>query len=217
MSTHDVIGNSPLVEVKVSMQPERIAGIVLAAGLSSRMGRNKMLVELDGRSVVRRAVETAIAAGLSPILVVMGHEHERVEAELEGLACLKVINPDYAQGMNTSLRAGIAAVPGDCAAALLMLADMPLVDARMLGDLCAAFRSEQAPLVVSTYDQVVAPPIVYGRALFAELLALRAEDCGKRVVKAHRDEALELAWPASALTDLDHPGDLDRVLAELQR
>jgi molybdenum cofactor cytidylyltransferase len=198
------------------MQLERIAGIVLAAGLGSRMGRNKMLIQLDGRSVVRRAVETAVAAGLSPILVVMGHEQERVEAELSGLAFSKIVNADYAQGMNTSLRAGIAAVPHDCAAALLMLADMPLVDARMLGDLCEAFRSQQAPLVVSTYDQVVAPPIVYGRALFAELLALRAEDCGKRVVKAHRDEALELAWPTSALTDLDLPADVDRVLAELQ-
>jgi molybdenum cofactor cytidylyltransferase len=198
------------------MLPERIAGIVLAAGLGTRMGRNKMLINLDGRSVVRRAVETATAARLSPVLVVMGHEHDRVQAALNGLLYLKVINPDYALGMNTSLRAGIAAVPDSCAAALLMLADMPLVDARMLTDLCEAFRSKQSPLVVSTYDQVVAPPIVYGRELFAELLALRAEDCGKRVVKAHRDEALELAWPASALTDLDQPGDVDRVLAELQ-
>jgi molybdenum cofactor cytidylyltransferase len=198
------------------MLPERIAGIVLAAGLGTRMGRNKMLINLDGRSVVRRAVETATAARLSPVLVVMGHEHDRVQADLNGLLYLKVINPDYALGMNTSLRAGIAAVPDSCAAALLMLADMPLVDARMLTDLCEAFRSKQSPLVVSTYDQVVAPPIVYGRELFAELLALRAEDCGKRVVKAHRDEALELAWPASALTDLDQPGDVDRVLAELQ-
>ena len=198
------------------MQPERIAGIVLAAGLGSRMGRNKMLIDLQGRSVVRRAVETATAARLSPVLVVMGHEHERVEADLNGLLYSKVINPDYAQGMNTSLRAGIAAVPDDCAGALVMLADMPLVDARMLTDLCTAFRNKQSPLVVSTYDGVVAPPIVYGRALFAELLSLRAEDCGKRVVKAHRAEALELAWPASALTDLDLPADVDRVLAELQ-
>jgi molybdenum cofactor cytidylyltransferase len=195
---------------------EAIAGIVLAAGLSSRMGRNKMLLDLSGRSVVRRAVETATAARLSPVLVVMGHEHERVEAELRGMTYLKVVNPDYAKGMNTSLRAGIAAVPDGCAAALLMLADMPLVSADMLRELCDAFRAEKPPLAVSTYAGVVAPPIVYGRRLFAELLALQAEDCGKRVVKQHRAEAAEISWPAAALTDLDQPADVDRVLAELR-
>jgi molybdenum cofactor cytidylyltransferase len=205
-----------LPERVAASPPSVIAGIVLAAGLSSRMGRNKMLLDLSGRSVVRRAVETATAAKLSPVLVVMGHEQERVEAELEGMRYVKVVNPDYAKGMNTSLRAGIAAVPQGCGGALLMLADMPLVSAAMLRELCENFRAGKSPLVVSTYDGVLAPPIVYGRTLFSELLALQAEDCGKRVVKQHRAEAAEIAWPAAALTDLDLPADVDRVLAELQ-
>jgi molybdenum cofactor cytidylyltransferase len=198
------------------MSRERIAGVLLAAGLSSRMGRNKLLLDLGGRTVVRRAAETALEAGLSPLLVVVGHERERVAAALKDLPLVTVTNPDYASGMNTSLRAGIAAVPDDCAGALLLLSDMPLVSAAMLRELCAGFRDGDVPLVISTFGGVLAPPIVYGSALFPELRALSGDGCGKRVVKQHRAEAKELAWPASALADLDLPADVDRVLAELR-
>jgi len=92
------------------MLPERVAGVVLAAGLSSRMGVNKMLLELGGRTLVRRSVTTAFSAGLDPVLVVLGHESDRVRAELSGLPYTAVLNSDYARGMNTSLRAGIAAL-----------------------------------------------------------------------------------------------------------
>jgi molybdenum cofactor cytidylyltransferase len=198
------------------MTRERVAGVVLAAGLSSRMGRNKLLLDLGGKSVVRRAAEKALAAELAPVLVVVGHERERVEAELRGLPCLPVVNEEYASGMNTSLRTGIAAVPDDCAGAVVLLADMPLVTVTMLRALCEAFAKGDAPLVVSTFGDVLAPPMLYGRALFPELRALTADACGKRVVKEHRGEAAELAWPASALADLDLPADVDRVLTQLE-
>jgi molybdenum cofactor cytidylyltransferase len=198
------------------MRDERIAGILLAAGLSSRMGKNKLLLDLDGKTVVRRAAETALEAGLSPLLVITGHERERVASALDGLPLQTVFNPDYAQGMNTSVRNGIAAVPDDCAAAMVLLSDMPLVTAAMLRSLSDKFAEGTAPLVVSTFGGIVAPPIVYGRALFPELRALSGDGCGKRVVKQHRAEAAEMAWPPAALADLDHPADVDRVLAELR-
>jgi molybdenum cofactor cytidylyltransferase len=192
------------------------AGVLLAAGTSSRMGQNKLFLRLDGSSVLRRAVRAAAQAGLDPLLVVLGHESERARAELEGLACTPVVNPDYARGMNTSLSAGISALPEGTAAAVVLLADMPFVDAAMIGQLVARWRGGRAPLVISTYDGIVAPPILYDRALFAELRALDAESCGKRVVKQHRSEAVEVAWPASALADLDDPADVDRVRAALE-
>ena len=198
------------------MGAERIAGVVLAAGLSSRMGANKLLLQLDGRSVVRRAVETALASGLEPVLVVTGHERERVEAELRELRCRPVFNPDFAGGLYTSLRRGIAAVPEDALGALVCLADMPLVEAPMLERLIDAFQRARPPLVISTYEGVLAPPMLYGRGLFAELRALDGEGCGKRVVKRHRAEAVELAWAAAALSDLDVPDDLERVRAFLR-
>jgi molybdenum cofactor cytidylyltransferase len=198
------------------MKNDPVAGVLLAAGTSSRMGRNKLLVELGGKSVLRRAVETAAAAGLEPILVVLGHEPERARAELAGLGCATVLNADYARGINTSLRAGIAAVPESAVAAVVMLADMPFVSAAMIRELVERWRAVDAPLAVSIYGEVLAPPMLYARSLFPELRALDGEGCGKRVVKRHRDAALEVAWPASALTDLDLPEDVDRVRTQIE-
>jgi len=198
------------------MIPERVAGVVLAAGLSSRMGLNKMLLDLGGRTLVRRAVTTALSAGLDPVLVVLGHESDRVRAELSGLPWTAVLNSDYARGMNISLRAGIAALPDDAAGAVVLLGDMPLVEASMVRALVTAFRRSGPKLAISTYGGVVAPPILYGRALFPELRALEAESCGKSVVRNHRAEAFELQWPPETLTDLDSPEDVERIRARLE-
>jgi len=192
-----------------------IAGVVLAAGTSSRMGRNKLLLPLGQQTVVRRAVTTALAAGLDPVLVVLGHESERVQQALQGLRYTPVPNVDYAQGLHTSLRTGIAAVPPEAPAAVVLLADMPRVTAEMLRAVLDRYRAGTSPLVVSNYEGVEAPPMLYDRSLFAELLALDGDGCGKRVVKRHRSESLQVPWPASALADLDVPADLDAAQAEL--
>lgn len=188
-----------------------IAGILLAAGTSSRMGSNKMLFELNGESVLRGAARRALASGLSPLVVVLGHEAERAERELAGLPCQVVINPNYDQGINSSLKTGVAAVPAEAQAVVVMLADMPFVTPEMLAGLIARYRSSEAPLVISDYEGVNAPPMLYDRSLFGELLAMTGEGCGRQVVKRHRDEAEVLAWPAAALTDLDVPDDYTRM------
>jgi molybdenum cofactor cytidylyltransferase len=198
------------------MTPERIAGVVLAAGLSTRMGQNKMLLDVGGQTLVRRAANTALSAGLDPVMVVVGHESERVQAALAELSCTAVLNPEYASGMNTSLRAGIAALPEDVSAAVVLLGDMPLVDPSMVRALVDTFRRKPAPLVISMFGEVVAPPILYASFLFAELLELTADARGKRVIQHHRAEAVELSWPPETLTDLDVPADVERVLARLE-
>jgi molybdenum cofactor cytidylyltransferase len=195
---------------------DRIAGVVLAAGASSRMGKNKLLLRFGGTSVLRRAVATALEADLDPVLVVLGYQSDRARAELADMPCTTVVNEDYARGMNTSVTTGIAAVPADAAGAVLMLADMPLVDTAMLCALVERYRASVAPLVVSVYGEVIAPPILYGRALFEELRALDSDTPGKRVVNEHRHEAVQLQWPVSALTDLDVPEDVERVRAAVE-
>jgi molybdenum cofactor cytidylyltransferase len=191
---------------------EPIAGVLLAAGMSTRMGRNKLFLPLGASTVLRHAVATATDAGLSPLLCVVGHEAERAIDALRDTAAIAVRNPDYARGQSTSLRAGIAAVPDDAPAAVVMLADMPRVDADMLRALVDAWRDTGAPLVVSRYGDVIAPPIVYGAALFAELRALDpvvdGDRGGKAVVARHRHQAVIVDWPAARLADLDEPGDL---------
>ncbi len=188
-----------------------VAGLLLAAGSSTRMGTNKLLIRLDGESLVRRAARCCLAARLDPVLAVVGHEHDRVGEELADLPVRLVANPDFARGVQTSLRAGIAAVPDSAAAAVVVLADMPLVTGEMIGAVVRRFRDCRAPLVISEYGGVSAPPTLYARSLFAELGGNGGEGGGKRVVRRHRDEASVLAWPPDRLPDLDAPGDLERI------
>lgn len=189
----------------------QIAGILLAAGTSSRMGSNKLLFDLNGESVVRSAARRALAGGVDSLVVVLGHQADRVRQELEGLPCQTVVNPDFEQGINTSLKTGVAALPEDVQAAMVMLSDMPFVTPEMLSGLIARYRSSEAPLVISDYEGVNAPPMLYDRSLFGELLAMTGEGCGRQVVKRHRHEAEVLAWPAAALADLDVPDDYARL------
>ncbi len=189
-----------------------VAGVILAAGASNRMGRNKLLLRFEGESVLRRAARCALEAELDPVIVVLGHAAEAARRELDGLACRAVVNPDHEQGQTSSFHAGIAAVPVTVAAAVIILADMPFVTAVMLEALVRRFREGGAALVLSDYAGVTAPPTLYGRALFAEILATSGENAGKQMVKAHRAEAATLSWPADALSDLDEPGDYDRAL-----
>lgn len=197
----------------------RVAGIVLAAGSSTRMGANKLFLELDGEAVVRRAARTASAAGLDPVVVVTGHEHEAVSARLHDLVVTVVYNREHAMGTHTSVAAGIASVPSDCAAAVVVLADMPFVTSAMLREVVARYgvgRRDRSrpPLVVSRYGgDLTAPPILYDRALFGELLRMDSR-CGRAVVRRHLHEAVLVDWPAQAAQDLDRPADYERAREE---
>jgi molybdenum cofactor cytidylyltransferase len=193
------------------MPVEGVAGILLAAGTSSRMGCNKLLFELHGESVLRGAARRALAGGLAPLLVVLGHQAEQARQQLDGLACRTVINPDYDRGITSSLKAGVSALPAEAGAAMVLLADMPLIGADMIAEMVRRYRATRAPLVISDYEGVNAPPMLYDRALFAELLAMTGGGCGREVVKRHRPEAEVLAWPATALADLDVPEDYARM------
>jgi molybdenum cofactor cytidylyltransferase len=193
----------------------RVAGIVLAAGSSTRMGRNKMLLTVGTRPLVRRSVQAALEAGLDPVLAVVGHEADRVRAAIAGLPCQVVFNPDYAVGMRVSLQAGVRAVPGDVPAALIALADMPFVTAEMMRTVADRYHQGTAPLVVSEYGGVNAPPTLYDRALFAELLAMTGAGSGKQVLLRHKHQADVVPWPAEALADLDVPADYERIGAQI--
>ena len=194
---------------------KRVAAIVLAAGSSTRMGQNKMLLELGAESVLRRAAKIAAAAGLDPVVVVTGHQAEEAEAQLAGLGCAVVHNAEHEVGIHTSVRVGIASLPESVHAAIVMLPDMPFVSAEMLRELVASYRGGDAPLVISRYGgQVNAPPMLYDRALFGELSVMQRR-CGREVIRRHRSEALEVDWPEALLADLDTPEDYQRVVDKL--
>jgi molybdenum cofactor cytidylyltransferase len=184
----------------------RIAGLVLAAGSSSRLGRNKMLLELEGETLVRRTARRALEAGLSPVIVVLGFESRRVAHALEGLPVETVTNARHAGGMGTSVKAGLERVPADCEAAVVVLPDMPLVTAAMLAAVAARFREGGEPLVISLYGEVQAPPTLYARSLFPALERM-GPGGGRNIVSEHRRLAAALRWPGGLLADLDRAED----------
>jgi len=190
----------------------KVAGIILAAGHSTRMGRNKLLLRVGGESLIRRAARVAAEGGLDPVLVVLGFEAALAEAELAGQVCVAVLNGRHALGLNTSLDAGLAAVPPDVAAAVVLLADMPLVTAAMLRSLVARHRETGAPLVASRYGGAIAPPALYAREVFPELQGGQGEGRGREVLRWREAEVRFVDWPVAALADVDQPGDLARVV-----
>jgi len=196
-------------------ETKAVAAVVLAAGSSTRMGQNKLFLDIGGETLVRRAVRAAVLARLAPVIVVLGHEAERVRAELAGLPCVPVVNPDHARGVGTSLQAGVTRAATEARALVVVLADMPFVTASMLETLVERYRKSGAPLVVSRYGEVEAPPNLFDRSLFAELLEGDAERCAKQVVRRHKHEAAVAAWPERALRDIDVPGDYEEIRASL--
>lgn len=182
--------------------------MVLAAGQSVRMGRPKLLLVWQGKSLLRRAVEAAVAA-CRRVVVVVGPDPQRMGEELSSLPVVVVVNPDYAEGIATSLRRGVQAV-GDAPAALVVLADQPAVTAEHLRRLVQAYRKSGAPLAAAAYGDTVGAPAVFSQKLFPELLALEGDTGAKRVVERHRHEAVVVHVPGAAL-DVDTPEDWERL------
>jgi molybdenum cofactor cytidylyltransferase len=202
----------PLSAAPEAARSGPVAGLLLAAGTSSRMGANKLLFEVGGRSLLRSAALRAVEAGLAPLYVVLSHEAGQARRELDDIGCEIVLNRDYELGITASLTTGVSALASHVPAVVVMLADMPCVDAPMIASLVARYRSTPAPLVISDYEGVNAPPVLYDRSLFAELRSLTGDSgCGRQVVARHRSEAEVLRWPAAALADIDVPEDFARV------
>jgi molybdenum cofactor cytidylyltransferase len=189
----------------------RIAGVVLAAGTSSRMGRNKLVEPVGGKPLVRYAVEAALAGRIDPVIVVTGYEAAAVRAALNGAAVSFVHNADFAQGLSTSLRAGIRAVPAGCDGALVLLGDMPGITPELASRIVAAFNpNEGRAICVAMAHGERGHPVLWGRQFFSEIEDLRG-DAGARTLM---DKHLELvcaveAGSAAPLIDIDTPEALE--------
>ncbi len=170
-----------------------------------------MLLQLEGESLVRRAARRALQAKLSPVVVVVGHEADRVRAELKDLPVEFAVNPDFTGPTSSSLHQGLNKLGPDLDAVVVMLGDMVRVTEAMLAELVTAAQGSVAPLVVSRYGDVTAPPLLFRRALFGELLAWKGEGCGKPVVQVHKHEAVYVDRPVALLADVDTPEDFAAV------
>ncbi len=210
-------------QLREEAQPEkgrRIAAVVLAAGRSTRMGAiNKLIAEIGGKPLVRIVVEQVLASQASPVIVVTGHERERVAAALNGLPVRLLHNPDYADGLGTSLKAGIAAVPADADGAIVCLGDMPQVTATLIDKLIAAFDPERGALVVvPSIEGRRGNPVVWSRRFFHDLMQIRGDIGARHLIGTYAEAVVEVpVSDEAALTDVDTPESLVAVKAEIER
>lgn len=186
----------------------RIAALVLAAGQSRRMGkRNKLLAKVEGKTMVRRAAEAALASQAASVVLVTGHERAGVEAALQDLELTCVHNPDYTQGLSTSLHRGLAALSADIDGALIMLADMPRIDSAMLDRLIAAFNpAEGRAICLPTHQGKRGNPVLFARRFFAEMQAVSGDVGARHLLGEYPELVCEVAMDDEAvLTDIDTP------------
>jgi molybdenum cofactor cytidylyltransferase len=185
-----------------------VAGMVLAAGRSTRMGEaNKLLQIVRGKPLLRHAVEAQLASSASPVIVVTGHQHEAVAQVLAGLDVQLVHNPDFASGLAGSVKAGLAALPKAVSGVVVSLGDMPNVTGGVIDRLAQVFaESAEALAVVPTLLGQRGNPVLLSRALFAEVAKLEGDQGARRLLDAAGDALVEvpLEDPAIAL-DVDTP------------
>jgi len=199
---------------------KRIAALVLAAGRSTRMGGpNKLLAEISGRPLVRIAVDEALASRASLVVVVTGHQRERIETALQGLKIRIVHNPDFAEGLSTSLRAGLNALPSDVDGVVVLLADMPQVDAALIDRLIASFDPEKGALaVVPTIESKRGNPVLWSRRFFPDLMALEGDVGARHLIGRYSEAVVEVPVTGKGpLADVDTPDALNAAKAELER
>jgi molybdenum cofactor cytidylyltransferase len=197
----------------------QVAAVVLAAGRSTRMGAvNKMIAEIGGKPLARIAAEQALASRARPVVVVTGHQREKVEAALKGLDVRFVHNPDYADGLGTSLRTGIAAVPPEADGAVVCLGDMPQVDAALIDKLIDAFDPERGALVVvPTIEGRRGNPVVWARRFFPDLMAIGGDVGARHLIGSVAEAVAEVPVDgAAALVDVDTPDALSQAKAALE-
>ena len=197
-----------------------IAAVVLAAGRSSRMGGpNKLLAEIGGKPLVRIVVDAVLASRARPVVVVTGHQRDKVEAALAGLPVKFVHNPHFADGLGTSLKAGIAALPAEADGAIVCLGDMPQVDAALIDRLIGAFDPDHGALVVlPTIDGKRGNPVVWSRRFFPDLMAVEGDVGARYLIGRYTEAVAEVPLTGTAaLTDVDTPEALEAVRAELER
>jgi molybdenum cofactor cytidylyltransferase len=195
----------------------QVAAVVLAAGQGTRMGGAKMTAEFRGKPMVRHAHEAALASGAGPVFTVVGHDVTKVSVALLGLNTTLVENPDYATGMASSLKAGIAALPDTAAGAIILLGDMPLVTTQIIDRLITAFADNpMAKAVAPTLSGKRGNPILIGRNLFEAVMALEGDIGARKLLDAAGDDVIEVPVDdAAVLTDIDTPEALVKLRGEL--
>jgi molybdenum cofactor cytidylyltransferase len=207
---------APAPEEPAPQRQPRIAALILAAGQSRRMGEvNKLLIDIDGKPMVRRVAETILAAPVTPVVAVLGHERDRVRAAFAGLKLRAVYNPDYAAGISASLKRGLAALPDDIDGVLVCLGDMPLVGPEEIERLIGAFNpTEGRAIIVPTGRGKRGNPVLWAKRFFPEMQDIAGDVGARHLIGAYPELVAEIEMASEGvLLDIDTPEALAAYLS----
>ena len=191
-----------------------ISIIVLAAGLSTRFGRNKLMEPMGGGTMIEQVVSESLKSKASQVIVVCGHEHDRVKDALRNYRCEVVFNEDYKKGQSFSFRKGLSWVDKDADAVMVIPGDVAGVDHSMINAVIDEYSGSYAPIVTAGFRGHSGHPILFDKNLFGELAKIDEETRGlKSVVSRHRSQVRLVETSEAALLDIDKQGDIARLAA----
>lgn len=190
-----------------------IAALVLAAGRSTRMGSHKLLEVLGDRPLVRHVVDAALQSYARPVFVVAGHNEDAIRATLSSSDVCLVINPNFAEGLSSSLKVGVRALPSSIDAVIVLLGDMPLITHSLINQMIDVFNvSPHASALVPTYQGEWGNPVLLSRKLFPEIEKLSGDVGARKILHAHRADVIEVSVTSDdVLVDLDTPEALAKA------
>ncbi|MEM2017235.1 MAG: nucleotidyltransferase family protein [Nitrososphaerota archaeon] len=202
--------------VKKMSKKNKIALIILAAGKSTRFPGNKLLAKINNESMIEKVVKTGLNSKADNILIVVGHEAEKISKSLENIrdARIQVIyNPRYEEGQSSSVKTGVEYVVGKADAVMILPADVPFITPEDIDRLIEVYEITNSTIVVASYRGRHGHPILFSSKLFNELMMITEEKHGlKEVIEKHREEIVEAESSPFTLIDIDTQEDLEKIL-----
>jgi molybdenum cofactor cytidylyltransferase len=184
-----------------------IAAVILAAGASTRMGRSKLLLEIEGEALIHRTARAALKVGCEPVVVVLGAEVEALEEALKDLPALISVNSIWEEGMASSIRWGLAQLSESIDAAMVLVSDQPALDADVLSRLMHAHHQDPQRVIACAYAGFRGVPALFPKSEFKSLNGLQGDRGAKVLLQG--EAVIEVPWEPGAL-DLDTPQDFQR-------
>ncbi len=196
----------------MSGQPSSIAGIILAAGMSTRFGGNKLLADYQRRPIIRWVAEAALASQLTQILVVLGHQAVAVGDALADLPIDTVVNQDYQHGQSTSVISGLKAVQTNYSAAMYLMGDQPLIETAIIDELITAYVKSEHDICYPSFQNKRRNPVIFGDVFFDDILALTGDTGARAIIDANPGRALAIGFNhEQSFLDVDEEIDLNSL------
>jgi molybdenum cofactor cytidylyltransferase len=189
--------------------------IVLAAGSSTRYGRNKLLEKIDGQTMIERVVKSVASSKADEVIVVLGHEAQRIREALRNFECKFVFNEDFKKGQSSSVEAGVKSVMSYADAVMVLPGDVALITSKAINAIIEEYERSKSPIVVASHQGRSGHPILFDRSLFDELMKINEETMGlKAVVNRHRDLIKKVETGSDGvLIDIDTREDFKRHIS----